>query len=341
MPSDNPTNIAALWNPQIWVQGAAEQMRTLPSVITSGLAVRSGFFDALASGGGTTVNIPAFHDSTDADDHIQVENTPAVSDALRSLQQIAVMCNREKRWDVTALAAQVSGSDPVRFIMERIGMNRLKNRQKSLISILRGIFGVPGGANGVAAGSLYDITANGGGIGSDNLIRRTTLTATLTLLGELADAVIDGGIMICHPVIREALTGQNTSIALLPADNALVIERYGGLQVFSSNALVTTVGGIPIYETFVSRKGTFAWGEKPQAGDVIDVASLQMFADKPSNNTFLFDRTRHILHPNGCKWIGVPAGSSPTNVELQNAANWQYEFDTIDRLGIVSIRSNG
>jgi hypothetical protein len=341
--SANPTLLADLWVPQIWVQGAAEQMRNLPSVINSGIAVRNALFDEFASGPGTTMNLPAFHDITDINDEVQQENVDADSNAISALKQICVPMNRQVRFDVTALSAQVSGSDPVGHVLRSMAMTRLKNRQKMLIAIFRGIFGSVTGDNGCVSANINDMSSATGNVVSDNLIKRTSLTATLTLLGELADGVINGGVMICHPVIREAFAGQNTSIALLPAETPLIVNQFGGLAIYASNALVTAgPNGTFIYDTYISKKGTFAWGEKPQAGDVIDVAALQMYMDKMSNNTYLFDRTRNIIHPNGIQWVGgTQVYSSPQNTELALPANWNLQFSSADRTGFVCIKSNG
>lgn len=346
--SANPTTLADLWVPQLWVQGAAEQMRNLPSVINSGIAVRNALFDDFASGAGVNVNLPAFHDITDINDEVQVENQDADSNAINALLQLCVMLNRQVRFDLTAMSAQVSGSDPVGHVMRSLAMTRLKNRQKQLIAIMRGIFGSALGAGNLAlntgtiAQNILDLTTAGHG-SSDSLIKRTSLTTALALLGELADEVLENGVMICHPNIRQALAGENTSISLLPANTPLIIKDFGGLAIYASNALVAQdANGNWYYDSYILRKGTFAWGEKPQAGDVIDMASLQMYLDKLSNNIYLFDRTRNILHPNGMKFTGaVQALSSPQNTELANVANWSLQFATPDRTGMLCVKSYG
>ncbi|MCI0744181.1 MAG: hypothetical protein L0Y58_02145, partial [Verrucomicrobia subdivision 3 bacterium] len=38
-----------------------------------------------------------------------------------------------------------------------------------------------------------------------------------------------------------------------------------------------------------------------------------------ASDSYLVNRKRFILHPRGVRWIGAPAGASPTNAELATA----------------------
>jgi hypothetical protein len=55
----------------------------------------------------------------------------------------------------------------------------------------------------------------------------------------------------------------------------------------------------------------------------------------------IYDRTRSMIHVNGTKWVGTPAGQSATNAELATNTNWNLVFQTADRCGIVQIKTNG
>jgi hypothetical protein len=83
------------------------------------------------------------------------------------------------------------------------------------------------------------------------------------------------------------------------------------------------------------------YGEKAQQGDTIEVASLQYWRDPDKNNAFIYDRTRCIVHINGMKWVGAPAGQSATNAELATVGNWNLVFQSASRTGIVCMRTNG
>ena len=74
------------------------------------------------------------------------------------------------------------------------------------------------------------------------------------------------------------------------------------------------------------------------------MASLALYPNPQKNQVEIYDRSRFLIHPNGMKWNpagGVPAGQSATNAELATAGNWTLDYTTADRVGIVSVRTNG
>lgn len=331
------TNLAALWTPDIWIQGVAEAARSLPSVLNSGAVVRSDLLNTIATGPGVSAKMPFFTDITDADDEIQVENTDATTTALASAQQICTILNRQFGYDITALSAQVSGADPVQHATSSIAARRLMARLKTLIAILRGSFGVAAMA-AVSKNIHLETTV---GLAAANLMTGETFIDALTLMGELGD-LVRGGVCLMHPTVRGNLLKQDEIDFQRPSTGGNTIETYKGVPLFVSNKLSragTTSG--TVYETYILSRGVVGYGEKAQLGDVIDVASLQFDEVKAKNNQQIYDRTRFTMHLNGMKWTGTPAGQSATNAELATSGNWALAFQTADRVGAVRIQSNG
>lgn len=360
--SSAATTIASLWTPDIWIRGMNEKMRHFPALLSSSIVKRTPEFDALATGGGITVNIPYFRDITDQADAPQVENTEPSYQSIGSGKQIAPILNRETANNVSALAAAVSGSEPVEEITGQLAKRRQKQRQTTMMNILRGIFGfsnAPGGAGALSAVRNDIFSENGANPASNQLISTFSIIDTIAQLGELAGTTLGGGIFM-HPTIRGSLLKQD-QIAFehyslqngtllaggAPASADGVVEFYKGYRVFTDVNLVRAgTGGGFVFDTYVFAPGVFAWGEKPQIGGplnqpVIDVASLNYWAQAPSNVGNIYDRTRFIIHPNGMRWTGAPAGQSATNAELATAGNWTLDYATADRVGIVCLRSNG
>ena len=146
-----PTTISDLWIPDIWLQTMREKQATFPTLLNSGVVVDNPRASELASGPGEVATIPFFKDITDQDDEIQVENAePTVDNKITSGQMKAVACNRVCKSSATAFAAQLSGEDPVGEIVAQMAQRRLKQRQKTLLAMVRGAFGSVG-ASGVAA----------------------------------------------------------------------------------------------------------------------------------------------------------------------------------------------
>ena len=333
------TQIADLWVPEIWIPGISEKANKMPGLLNSPAVVKSPQFDDYASGPGETINLPNFKDITDTADGIQVEDTAPTPSKLTSGKQVAPMLNRVSSFSATALSASVSGSDPVGEILMGIAGARLKQRQTSLVYILRGAF-----ATALAAIDNSIHNEEGTAAIAANLIDVDALIDTMSLLGELADHSAIGAIWV-HPIIRTALLKQDENSFERTSENGrLVLETYKGIALYVSSSLSragTTDG--TVYETYLMGRNVIARGEKPQttAQDQIDAASLLIDLDKGKNNMTIYDRTRSIVHPAGMRWTGTPAGQSPTNAELATAGNWALAFSSADRVGIARITTNG
>lgn len=346
------TNIAAVWDPQTWILGAREAAAKFPAIVNSGIVRRGEIFDSLATGPGTTNEIPFWLDMSDDDgEEIQVEDTAPGTNSIAKAQMRATVLNRVKKWGATALAAQIVGQDPVAEITAQIGLWRAKRRQKTLLAILRGVMGTgvqtPNQAQGCLRANRRDIfSETGASPSADKLIDTDQWLDTLSLLGELRNN-LQFGAAFMHPNIRTALEKIDASGFKNGVESGLPfgITTYRGVPIFVSEDLVragTTSGYV--YDTYIASPGVVGYGEKPQVADTgftVDTASLQFDVDKDKNNQFLWDRTRFLYHVAGTRFGGSPAGSSATNAELQTHSNWSLVFQSASRVGIVCLRSNG
>jgi hypothetical protein len=338
------TAVSDLWVPQIWIRATDEKARTLPALASSGAFVRSPTLDSIASGGGTAATLPFFKDLTDTAEGIQVEGTEPTINAISSGQNVAPILNREVGYGANALAAGVSGDDPVGGITRQLGLNRQKRTQSTLLSVMRGLFNVAGAPAAAAqlSAARYDIfSETGASPTSDKLLDSAKFNLATALLGELQDSLAGGAIWM-HPNIRAALLNQDENSFERDSRLGFMLETYKGFPLFVSNSLVRagTTSGV-VYDTYLLAAGSVGWGEKPQAGDSIDVASLSFYKRPDINQERIYDRRRYLVHVNGTKWVGTAAGQSATNAELAVHTNWSLQFQSADRCGIVCIRSNG
>jgi hypothetical protein len=345
------TLIANLWTPDVWVRGARERQATFPSIFNSGAVIKSGLLDEIATGPGVAANVPFFKDITDQDDEIQVEDTAPSDQGITAEKGVATILNRVTKNSAAALAGQVSGTDPVTEILDQVVERRLKQHQKSLLSILRGLFGSAGAANAAAALSAVRLGGvvsepfdeSGNDATADQLFSPDMFIDAKALMGELQDS-LRNGILFLHSNIRARLEkldkdGFKTG---KPSDLPFEITTYRGIPIVISDALVRagTDNGF-VYDTYLLGRNTVGYGSKPQQGDTIDAASLSFFQDKDKNNELLWDRNRLVIHVDGTKWVGAPGGQSATNAELGTVGNWQLKYATANRVGAVCVRTNG
>jgi hypothetical protein len=340
-----PTQISDLWVPDVWVAGMQEKQATFPSIFTSGIVSPNGELQAVATGAGNSANVPFFKDITDQDDEVQVEDTaPSTDNKITASKMVCPILNRVCMNSATALSAQVSGGDPVDRMVAAMTARRLKQRQKTLLSILRGVFGSYGAAAGAGALSALRVDKfdeSGNGASADQLMSVDLFIDSKALMGELSDDLRNGGMFI-HPNVLAALEKADVTAFKEKSMGSYTIKTYREIPLYVSESLcrVGTTNGY-VYETYLIGNGTVGYGEKAQLGDVIDVASLQLETVKGKNNEIIYDRTRFVLHPNGMKWKGTPAGQSATNAELATVGNWENTFASANRCGMVCIRTNG
>lgn len=344
------TTISDLWTPDIWIQGITERARAFPSLINSGVVINTPLFDDIASGAGVSANIPFYRDITDDTDTIQIEDTAPTLGEIGSGKQVVPILNRVKGYDVTALAAQVSGAspDPVAEILSQIGNGRVKRQQRTMVSVLRGAFGGGDDANGSASEltsmRVEAFDESGNDATADQKMSADLFITAKALLGELADT-LSGGAILTHPNIVAQLEILDKESFKDGVESGLpfTVKTYRGIPIFTSNLLVragTTSGYV--YETYILAKGTVGKGSKAQSSNVGDVAHLVLDQTQVGkNNLSVYDRNRYLLHLNGMKWVGTPAGQSATDAELATIANWDLAFASADRVGGVLIRTNG
>lgn len=340
------TTIANLWAPPVWLRGIDEGMDKFPAFWNSNCVVTTDDAQSIASGPGTSATMNYFPDFSETDDEIQVEDTAPGVNGLTSLSGAVPILNRVLSFGATALSAQVSGEDPLRKITDVIAQARLKNRDKTTIAVLRGIFGAGATAIGSNTGVLKSMrvdlaTEAGSGATAANLMSVDAFIDAKALLGELQQQLIFGA-MFVHSTVLAALEKADVTAFKEVSKGPYTLRTYRDVPIILSDRLVrngTTSG--KVFETYLVTPGRFATGAKPQAGDSLDVASLQFFIDRAKNNGTIWDRTRFVLAPQGIKWTGNPAGQSATNAELQTVGNWSLAMSSAQRFGAVCIRTNG
>lgn len=346
-----PTLVSNLFTPANWRKATREVQARFPSLYTSGVVTRRPDFDEIASGGGLSVNVPVFTDITDQADEIQIENAAPVTDYNAStLQMVGVICNRQTKTSFTAMSKAVSGEDVGAEIVAQVTARRTKQRQATMIALLRGAFGTAAGAalNNAAELAGVRITAadeSGNDATAAQIMNPDLFINGKALLGELADRVKFGAFFV-HPNVYATLEKADKASFKNGIESGLPyrITTYREVPIFTSELLIragTTNGSV--YDSYLILPGRFGYGEKAQVLDQIDNASLQIDEDKDKNNELLYDRTRFLMHLNGMRWVGTPANANggPTNAELQAFANWDLAFSSVNRVGAVCIVTNG
>lgn len=340
------TQISNLWVPQIWIQGMPEMVVKQSNLLTSEVVYTAPIIDDIANGGGITGNVPFFKEPNFADE-IQVEDTAPTVNNVASGKQICPILNRVSAVGATALAGAVSASDPFGFAQGVAARLRLRQRETTLLNILRGAFGNANLGTSAALSSLVEVQADESGASptAAQLIDTDMIFDAMARLGEAKEALEAGGVIWMHSALESALSKADQIAYVRDSEGRIILRSWKGIRVLINDALrrAGTTDGY-VYDTYIFTPRSIAMGDKPQvsyAGEAESVASLVMDIDEAKNNATLYDRTRFVLHPSGLAWGGTPSGQSATNAELATRTNWSLAFGDVKNVGIVNILSNG
>ncbi len=344
--------LATLWTPDEWIAGIAEKQATFPALFNSKAVMRSNRLKDIATGPGTVVNVPFLKDITDQANEVQIEHVgPTTVNGAPGDVCLWPVLNRVTKNAWTAMCKNVSGADVVGHVYGSMGQRRLKQNQTTLLAMLRGLLGTAGAINAAAALSAVrygGVTAepfieNGLSATDANLMSPDLFIYTKALLGELANN-LKNGVMFLHTDVKarlEVLDADNFKTGK-PSDLPFEITTYRDIPLIVSEALVRAgTGGGYVYDTYIIAEGTIGYGEKDQAGDTADLASLQYYHDKDLNDELVYDRQRITFGLDGTSFTGTPSASSATDAELQTTTNWALKYQSAKRVGVAAIRTNG
>lgn len=279
-----------------------EETTKYAKLISSGIATPDPKIAALINEGGKTINLPSWDgDLTSDEDEVLLDGGAMPVSKITAFNDVAVKHLRGRGFGATDLSAFFAGDDPMGAILECVGKYWARNMQRCLLSTLDGVF-----ANTeLAATNVHD---NGTGV-----ISYETLTAAMYLLGDhyesLTTIAMHSAVMNKLAQLRLLETYPN------PVDRTPFYTSLLGKQVIVDDSLVADENGK--YPIYLFGAGSVAYNE------ATGIINAETDRDKQAGVDYLFTRRAFTMHPRGVKWIGTPAGETPTNAELAVGTNWE------------------
>ncbi len=263
---------------------------------------------------GKTVNMPFFTDLDSSDEEVVIDDTTdLLVGKIGTGQDVAVKLLRAKAFGSTDLAADLSGADPIDAIANRFAAWWNIRMQKALLSTLAGAMGAAS-----MASNVNDISALTGGA---ELFDVDSFVDSAFLLGDEA-----GGLtaVAVHSLTLKAMVKADLIDYVPDSEGKLTIPTYMGKTVLVDDGMpVSGAGANRIFTTYIFGQGAIGYGEKsPKVPVAVGREEL-----KGMGQEYIVNRRQWVMHPRGVKWIGTPAGVTPTNVELATAGNWQRVYD--------------
>lgn len=285
-------------------------------IVNSGIAIADDRVSKMITAGNTLVNMPFWND-LDGEDEVLDEDKELSTGKITAGKDIAAVMYRGRGWSVNELAAIISGDDPMRAILDRIGDYWLRQEQKVLLSVLKGLF-VEGGA--LASSHLLDISTK-------PITAKEVLNAK-QLLGDSASKL---KILVMHSAVYTKLQQDNLINYIQPTDATTEIPVYLGYRVVVDDS---NMPADDVYTTYLLAEGAFGRNN----GTPEKLTTFETNRKAAAGVDEVYTRRAFVFHPYGIKFTDTTvAGETPSNAELATANNWSKVYED-KNIGIVAIR---
>ncbi|MEI7733550.1 MAG: hypothetical protein WCO56_28530 [Verrucomicrobiota bacterium] len=332
------TTVADIIIPTQFEKYAIERTAELSNFGQCGIIEHSPVFDALANGGGRTVDMPFWKDLT-ATRQLLSDSASLTVNKISADKDIARIHNDAQVWSSNHLAKVIAGEDPMQAIVDLVAEYWARTDEALVISCLKGIF-----AAASMSGNLLAIHSEtvAGQTAATRLNGATFVDAT-SKLGDCADRLTA---VAMHSATEAALRKLDLIDFIPDSEGKAQIRTFQGRRVIVDDSLPTRAGSTDgtVYTSYLFGPGAFAKGAAPLDGTPLQSGTgtegVELFRDSLASDTALINRRRYILHPRGVKFTSASvAGDSPTNAELETAANWVRVFEN-KNVRIVAVTHN-
>jgi len=237
-----------------------------------------------------------------------------------------VVVGRAKAWVERDFASDLAGgTDFMDNVAQQVATYWDEVDQATMMSVLKGIFAMSGGANKVFVdGHTLDIS----GEESENAVGATTLnTAMQKACGDNKDKF---SVVVLHSAVATNLENLNLIERLKYTDaegicRELTLGTWNGRTVLVDDSMpAEEMDGYTAYTSYVLGEGAFDYAD---VGAAVPYA-MDRDEQKNGGQTTLYTRSRKVIAPFGVNFTKTEMATlSPTNAELENGANWSLVTD--------------
>lgn len=299
------------------------------SIFKSALIQSSAIVDApsLLTGlaaGGPTFNFRSWTNITNTAGDYDVSSDDPTSSATpvktTSEKQIVNRLDRNKAFSVTDLSSHFAGTaDPMLSIIGEVGGYRAKQRQKVMLSQLLGVSLKLNDGPDTAVQTLAAITD------ATRITPETVIDAT----APWDDEVPEGLILVVHGDIYRRLKKLNL-IDFTPTNVQDVgFGTYLGMTLVVDSTVPKVDGTSDAtaynYTSYVLKPG--AMGKGIGSPDVPAEFQREALQADGGGVDYLVIRDAMAFHPIGMSFKGAVSGATPTNAEMEEAADWDTIYE--------------
>jgi hypothetical protein len=322
--------------PEVFTPYVIEQTTQRDAFLASGV-VRP-MAELNATEGGDFINVPFWKANLSGDFEVLSDSSSLTPGKITADKQVGVILHRGRAFEARDLAALAAGSDPMAAIGAKVADYVANQRQKDLLSCLKGVFGTLGNTSSSAA--FFDLTIDGESGDTPTVLSPRHVAEARSLLGDQGDklaAVCMHSKVYYDLVERRAIDYVSTADArgtsttqsggsMVAAFGNPTVPTYMGLRVIVSDDVQTEgSGGSSEYATYFFTEGAVASGEQ---------MAMQTETDRDilAKSDAMSIDLHYCYHPVGSKW-GVTT-TNPTRAQLETVTNWSKVYE-LKNLGIV------
>ena len=315
---------------------------TLTALLESGAVQSNGTIQRLIANGGDFYTIP-FYSVLEG----TLLNYDGATDITASKPtgkaQNGIVYGRAASWAETQFVRDYnSGADPMKQITSQTAKFWAKERQKILLNILSGVFGITG--NAAWTKHITNIAATSGSVTDDNKVGAAT--AAEAIQAAVGDNSGIFSVAVMHSMVALNLAKMEqlkfrTQTDANGMQRQLMLADWNGLTVVVDDGVPTasssTVSGATEYTTYLLGNGAIQRADAP----VTNAVETYREPFKNGGENYLITRVRETMHPNGFSFT-KPSGytASPTDAQLSAKANWSVVGDP-KNIAMVKLVTNG
>lgn len=331
------TAVADVIIPSVFEKYAIERTAEKSLFGVSGVVEHDPYWDGLAGGGGQTVDMPFWQDLS-ATRQLLSDAASLNVNKIGASKDIARIQNDAQAWSVNDLAKLLSGDDPMGAIADLVADYWARIDAGLIISSLKGLF-----ASATMEGNLLGIHSEAIANQSDaTKLNGSTFVDATAKLGDKSEWLTA---VAMHSATEAALRKADL-IEFIPAsDGKSQVRTFQGRAVIVDDACPVRDGTTDgkVYTTYLFGRGVLAKGNAslndPVEGGV-GTRGVELSRTALASDSVLINRRRYLLHPRGVKFNSASvAGDSPTNAELETAANWTRVWEA-KNVRLVAVTHN-
>lgn len=319
------------------------QRITTSSVLRqSGIAVDDAEIRRFAQSPGDILTMPFWNDISGAsnvssDDPAQ----QAVPNKITQSQDAARKIRRNNGWQSANLVTSLLTEDPLDVIAGLIAQYWVREEQVILGATLNGVFA----STAMADHILPAFSEDGANANAKIVLDPEVASNAYALMGErggqLTAVLMHSRVFWNLHAAGYIVYGEN------PADVAPGTPRpafWDGKRVLVSDLCPRRAGTTSgyVYTSYLFATGAIAYAEC--VGAAGPKKPVELASDASAGNgegvETVWYRRHWVMHPRGIKFVGTPAGESPTNAELATGSTWSRVYDPLN-IRIVAVRTNG